>query len=289
MGRPPFSIVTARSDCAPNSSRVAVGGAGTRSRAPVRRSQPKPWPLPFLNSHAMVISKQSNRKVSDRDCGRVSAPLARQLGGTYFPDEEPLEFFLENRQAGLLAFKRYGQFAQHLPNRFGEPVIELQQAGDFLQELLAGQMFSLARAKEPHAQAGDQRSRADGDPVPNAFPTERLFECHAGNDSDRGHADQSEHRARISARCQRENGEQKEKPERRHRGREVDEDRQDAEIHGERNAKPRLPTESAPPAPQPARRANMRLETKQKSAESACRKFPATRPETAPQSQREPA
>ena len=75
-----------------------------RARAialPVRRSQPKPSPLPFLNSQPMVISRQSNRKVSVRDCGSVSGAARLEFARANFPDKEPLEFIVENRQTSL--------------------------------------------------------------------------------------------------------------------------------------------------------------------------------------------
>ena len=74
-GRPLASMVTARSDRAPNSSRVEGGGASRfRTRWPVRRSHPKPPFLPSLYSQHRDTSMASVRKVSDRAGDTVSGP-----------------------------------------------------------------------------------------------------------------------------------------------------------------------------------------------------------------------
>ena len=74
-GRPSVSKVAAIKETAPNSSRVDSGGGGTaRKRLPVRRSQPKPSPPPFLKFQQRETSRASIRKVSQRESESASGP-----------------------------------------------------------------------------------------------------------------------------------------------------------------------------------------------------------------------
>ena len=53
----------------------SAGGGGTlRTRLPVRRSQPKPSPPPFLNSQHRETSRESIKKVSERAEGKDLGP-----------------------------------------------------------------------------------------------------------------------------------------------------------------------------------------------------------------------
>src|SRR5208282_5073466 len=63
-------------------------------------------------------------------------PAQLPIVGVNLPDEQPLQFFVANCQAGLLAFERQRNFAQRLTHRLRQSPVKLQQPRNFFQKLL---------------------------------------------------------------------------------------------------------------------------------------------------------